>query len=61
MVFLSKRRAPQPESVWRPLAQAYQVHHLACSTCLAVGRGIFYGARCAAGAALWHAYQSVDD
>ena len=61
MALFPKRPAPQPESVWRPLAQAYQGHHTACPTCLAVGRGRFYGERCAAGAALWQAYQSAGD
>lgn len=46
---------PTDPSAWRELAQAYHLHHFACSTCQAAGRG--YSARCGVGAALWGRYQ----
>ena len=40
---------------WRERSTAYYVHHFACSTCIAAGRG--YDERCAVGLALWKNYQ----
>lgn len=42
---------------WRELDQAYQAHHFACPTCIAAGRGVMYGRRCAVGLMLWTGYQ----
>ncbi len=49
---------PQPrfhiEAAWRPLAQAYHLHHTACKTCQSAGQG--RGLRCGTGAAMWTRY-----
>jgi hypothetical protein len=39
---------------WQPLADAYHLHHFACATCIASGKG--YGLRCGVGASLWASY-----
>jgi len=44
---------------WRELDQAYQAHHFACPTCIAAGRGVMYGRRCAVGLVLWTGYSMV--
>ena len=46
---------PEPTD-WHALHAAYLAHHFACPTCTAAGRGVRYGLRCGAGAALWRAY-----
>ena len=58
--------APEPEpeppadpNAWRELAEAYNAHHVDCHACIAAGRGIRYGLRCGAGAALWINYQNT--
>ena len=49
---------PEPEAVdWRELDRAYQLHHFACATCIAAGRG--YGLRCGTGSALWASYSAA--
>lgn len=48
---------PEPEIDWRPLAQAYHLHHFKCASCCAAGRGV--GLRCGTGATLWVAHQIV--
>ncbi len=48
---------PSPDPAqWRELAQAYHRHHFDCQQCQAAGRGVGYGLRCGAGAAMWLAY-----
>ncbi len=37
-------------------AKEYHTHHFKCATCIAAGRGSWYGQRCDAGMALWRAY-----
>lgn len=37
-------------------ARAYHLHHFSCRTCIAAGRGIRYGKRCAEGMAIWKTY-----
>ena len=49
---------PTDPNAWRELAAAYNLHHFACPTCIAAGRGAEYGLRCGAGASLWNAYQT---
>jgi len=44
---------------WRELAAAYHAHHFNCPQCIAAGRGIQYGRRCAVGLALWRDYSDV--
>jgi len=41
---------------WKELAAAYHAHHFNCPTCVAAGRGSWYGQRCGVGVALWRAY-----
>lgn len=41
---------------WQALDRVYLAHHFNCAICIAAGRGAFYGQRCGAGMALWHAY-----
>ncbi len=42
-------------------AKAYHAHHFKCQTCIAAGRSIQYGRRCAVGLALWNDYTGTDD
>ena len=54
--------APEPPAdpnAWRELSEAYNAHHVDCHACIAAGRGIRYGLRCGAGAALWINYQNT--
>lgn len=44
---------------WRPLAQAYHVHHWHCTACRSAGLGL--GTRCSTGADLWDQYQQTFD
>ena len=37
-------------------ARAYYLHHFSCRACIAAGRGIRYGERCAEGLAIWKTY-----
>ena len=41
---------------WHALDAAYLAHHFNCPTCIAAGRGNFYGQRCGVGTALWAIY-----
>ena len=50
--------APEP-SDWQALDAAYLAHHFNCPQCIAAGRGLQYGLRCGAGAALWRAYTAA--
>ena len=42
---------------WQALKAVYYAHHFSCPTCIAAGRGLMYGERCAPGLLLWNAYQ----
>lgn len=44
---------------WRELDAAYLAHHVNCNTCIAASRGVHYGQRCGAGAALWARYSDA--
>jgi hypothetical protein len=44
-------------ATWQPLADAYHLHHFACPTCIAAGKG--FGLRCGAGASLWVSYSGA--
>lgn len=48
---------PVPD--WRPLAQAYHMHHFHCHHCQAAGRGRSYSERCGTGLVLWAVYQDA--
>ena len=50
--------APEPAD-WQALDAAYLAHHFNCPQCIAAGRGLQYGLRCGAGAALWRAYTAA--
>jgi hypothetical protein len=54
---------PAPDNAvnWHVLDGAYMAHHFNCKTCTAAGRGIRYGLRCGAGAALWALYAATSD
>ena len=47
--------------VSKELAVVYYNHHFHCQTCIAAGRGIQYGGRCAVGLALWTPYARAVD
>lgn len=47
---------PENPLDWRELAAAHHAHHFNCPTCIAAGRGSYYGLRCGTGATLWCAY-----
>ena len=47
---------PDPMA-WQALAAAYHAHHFSCPACIAAGRGLIYGKRCAPGLLLWNAYE----
>jgi hypothetical protein len=47
---------PENPLNWKELAAAYHAHHFNCPTCIAAGRGNFYGQRCGVGTALWAIY-----
>jgi len=49
---------PADPATWRELADEYHLHHFACHTCQAAGRGARYGLRCGTGAALWTDYKT---
>lgn len=46
-----------PSFDWREADRVYQLHHIACPTCIAAGRG--YCLRCGTGTALWAAYSEA--
>ena len=58
---LFRQRGPWWSDRAQSAAQAYHAHHFSCQTCIAAGRGIRYGRRCAVGLALWHAYTGADN
>ena len=58
---LFRQRGPWLTGTEQSAAQAYHAHHFNCHTCIAAGRGIRYGGRCAVGLALWHAYTGADN
>ena len=58
---LFRRRGPWLTVTQQSAAQAYLAHHFNCRTCIAAGRGIRYGRRCAVGRALWNGYTGVDN
>jgi len=58
---LFRQRGPWLTGTEQSAAQGYHAHHFNCHTCIAAGRGIRYGRRCAVGLALWHAYTGADN
>ena len=58
---LFRQRGPWLTGTEQSAAQGYHAHHFNCHTCIAAGRGIRYGGRCAVGLALWHAYTGADN
>jgi hypothetical protein len=57
--YLSGVNAPEPQhdsATWHELAEAYHLHHFACTKCCGAGQG--RGLRCGAGTALWATYQT---
>lgn len=58
---LFRQRGPWLTCGENSAAQAYHAHHFNCHTCIAAGRGIRYGRRCAVGLALWSGYTGADD
>jgi len=58
---LFRQRGPWLTGTEQSAAQDYHAHHFNCHTCIAAGRGIRYGRRCAVGLALWHAYTGADN
>ena len=55
-----RRRGPSTSSCEQTAARAYHAHHFNCHNCIAAGRDIHYGRRCAVGITLWNTYQGVD-
>jgi hypothetical protein len=58
---LFRNRGPWLTGAEQSAAEAYHAHHFNCHTCIAAGRGIRYGRRCAVGLALWSDYTGADD
>ena len=58
---LFRRRGPWLTGTEQSAAQTYHAHHFSCHQCIAAGRGIRYGRRCAVGLALWSDYTEKDD
>jgi hypothetical protein len=56
-----RQRGPWLTGTEQSAVQAYHAHHFNCHTCIAAGRGIRYGRRCAVGLALWSDYTGADD
>ena len=56
-----RQRGPWLTGTEQSAAQAYHAHHFNCHTCIAAGRGIRYGRRCAVGLALWSDYTEADN
>ena len=56
-----RQRGPWLTGTEQSTAQAYHAHHFNCHTCIAAGRGIRYGRRCAVGLALWSDYTGADN
>ena len=53
---LFRQRGPWLTDTERSAAKAYDAHHFQCAACIAAGRGIRYGRRCAVGQMLWNGY-----
>lgn len=58
---LFRQRGPWLTGTEQSAAQAYHAHHFNCHTCIAAGRGIQYGGRCAVGLELWNDYTGADN
>jgi len=58
---ICRRRGPWLTAQQAPDAKPYHAHHFHCPHCIAAGRGIRYGRRCAVGLALWNDYTGADD
>ena len=58
---LFRQRGPWLTGTEQSAAQAYHAHHFNCHSCIAAGRGIRYGRRCAVGLALWNDYDGEND
>lgn len=58
---LLRQRGPWLTGTEQSAAQDYHAHHFNCHTCIAAGRGIRYGRRCAVGLALWNDYTGAGD
>lgn len=56
---LFRQREPWLTGTEQSAAQDYHAHHFNCHTCIAAGRGIGYGKRCAVGLAAWNTYRWV--
>ncbi len=56
---LFRKRGPWLIGKEQSAAQGYHAHHFNCHTCMAAGRGIRYGRRCAAGLTLWNTYRGT--
>ncbi len=53
---LFRQRGPWLTDTEQTAAKAYYAHHFQCAACIAAGRGIRYGRRCAVGQVLWNGY-----
>lgn len=58
---LFRQRGPRLTDTEQSAAQAYHAHHFNCHQCIAAGRGMQCGKRCAVGLALWSDYTGADD
>ena len=58
---LFRQRGPWLTDTEQTAAKAYHLHHSHCHQCIAAGRGIRYGKRCAVGLALWTDYTGAND
>ena len=58
---LFRQRGPWLTGTEQSAAKAYHLHHFHCHQCIAAGRGILYGRRCAVGLALWTDYTGAND
>jgi hypothetical protein len=57
---ITRETAPVQASGWRPLADAYYLHHFNCLYCIAAGQNPRLR-RCTVGRPLWDAYQAASD
>ena len=55
-----RQRGPWLTDARQSAARAYHEHHFNCHICIAEGRGIGYGKRCAFGLVLWNTYRGID-
>ena len=56
-----RQRGPWLTDTEQSAARVYHAHHFNCHTCIAAGRGIRYGRRCALGLALWSDCTEIDE